>query len=58
MRDASSSPGTGRRRLTHCGPAMLAAAAACLPPVEAFGTYRPNSGWRKDEDLMKWLCSL
>ncbi len=36
-----------------------AAVAACLPPVEnSGGTCRSNSGWRKDEDLMKWLCSL
>jgi len=34
-----------------------AAVATCLPPVES-ETYRPNSRWRKDEDLMKWLCSL
>jgi hypothetical protein len=32
-----------------------AAVATCLPPVEACETYRPNSRWRKDEDLMKWL---
>jgi len=35
-----------------------AAVAACLPPVETSEGCRPSSGWRKDEDLMKWLCSL
>jgi len=35
-----------------------AAVATCLPPVDTSETYRPNSRWRKDEDLMKWLCSL
>jgi site-specific recombinase XerD len=35
-----------------------AAVAACLPPVEPSGAYRASGGWRKDEDLMKWLCSL
>jgi integrase/recombinase XerD len=34
------------------------AVAACLPPVETSGACSPNSRWRKDEDLMKWLCSL
>jgi hypothetical protein len=33
MRDAGSSPGTGGRRLTHCGPAMLAALAAVIIPT-------------------------
>ncbi len=35
-----------------------AAVVACLPPVEPSETLHPNSGWRKDEDLMKWLSSL
>jgi integrase/recombinase XerD len=35
-----------------------AAVATCLPPVETSETCRPHSQWRKDEDLMKWLCSL
>jgi integrase/recombinase XerD len=35
-----------------------AAVAACLPPVEISEACRPSGGWRKDEDLMKWLCSL
>jgi integrase/recombinase XerD len=35
-----------------------AAVAACLPPVATSGAYRTSGGWRKDEDLMKWLCSL
>ncbi|HTF24196.1 MAG TPA: tyrosine-type recombinase/integrase [Candidatus Limnocylindria bacterium] len=35
-----------------------AAVAACLPPVGTSETFRPSAGWRKDQDLMKWLCSL
>jgi site-specific recombinase XerD len=35
-----------------------AAVAACLPPVGSSETFRPSDGWRKDQDLMKWLCSL
>ena len=35
-----------------------AAVAACLPPVDTSEALRPNSGWRKDEELMKWLSSL
>jgi site-specific recombinase XerD len=35
-----------------------AAIAACLPPVDSSETFRPSDGWRKDHDLMKWLCSL
>ena len=35
-----------------------AAAAACLPPVDASEVRNRRNGWRKDEDLMKWLCSL
>jgi site-specific recombinase XerD len=34
------------------------AMAACLPPVETPEACRTSSGWRKNEDLMKWLCSL
>jgi integrase len=34
------------------------AVAACFPPVETSEALRPNSGWRKDEELMKWLSSL
>lgn len=35
-----------------------AAVAACWPPVETSEACRPNSGWRKDQDLMNWLQSL
>jgi integrase/recombinase XerD len=35
-----------------------AAVAACLPPVGTSETFRSTVGWRKDQDLMKWLCSL
>jgi site-specific recombinase XerD len=35
-----------------------AAVAACLPPVDTSEALRPNNGWRKDEELMKWLSSL
>jgi site-specific recombinase XerD len=35
-----------------------AAMAACFPPVETSEALRPNNGWRKDEELMKWLSSL
>jgi integrase/recombinase XerD len=35
-----------------------AAVAACLPPVDPSETFRPNTGWQKDEELMKWLNSL
>lgn len=35
-----------------------AAVATCLPPVDPSETSRPNAGWRKDEELMKWLRSL
>src|SRR6266566_49844 len=35
-----------------------AAVAACLPPVDTRETFRPSGGWRKDQELMKWLCSL
>ena len=35
-----------------------AAVATCLPPVSSSETSRPSAGWRKDEDLMKWLKSL
>jgi integrase/recombinase XerD len=35
-----------------------AAVAACLPPVETSEVCRPNSGWRKDQELMNWLQSL
>jgi len=35
-----------------------AAAAACLPPVDGLEARNRRNGWRKDEDLMKWLCSL
>jgi integrase/recombinase XerD len=35
-----------------------AAVAACLPPVRLSETLRPNVGWQKDEELMKWLNSL
>jgi integrase/recombinase XerD len=35
-----------------------AAVAACLPPVGPSETLRPNTGWQKDEELMKWLNSL
>ncbi len=33
-------------------------ALVCLPPVDTRETFRPSVGWRKDQDLMKWLCSL
>src|ERR1035437_2343501 len=39
-------------------PTKQAAVAACLPPVDTSEALRPNSGWRKDEELMKWLSSL
>jgi integrase/recombinase XerD len=35
-----------------------AAVAACLPPIDPSETFRPNTGWQKDEELMKWLNSL
>jgi integrase/recombinase XerD len=35
-----------------------AAVAACLPPVDTSDTPRRTVGWHKDQDLMKWLCSL
>jgi integrase/recombinase XerD len=35
-----------------------AVVAACLPPVDASEARNGRNGWRKDEDLMKWLCSL
>ena len=35
-----------------------AALAACLPPVSPSETSRPTAGWRKDQDLMKWLSLL
>jgi integrase/recombinase XerD len=35
-----------------------AAVAACLPPVDVSAACRPAAGWRKDEDLVKWLESL
>jgi integrase/recombinase XerD len=35
-----------------------AAVAACLPPVDTSEALHPNSGWHKDEELMKWLSSL
>ena len=35
-----------------------AAVAACLPPDGLLEIPRPNAGWRKDEELMKWLNSL
>jgi integrase/recombinase XerD len=36
----------------------MAAVAACLPPVTASITSRRCDGWRKDEELLKWLNSL
>jgi site-specific recombinase XerD len=36
----------------------MAAVAVCLPPVAASMSSRPNNGWRKDEELLKWLNSL
>lgn len=38
--------------------AKQAAVVACAPPVAKSETSRPNIGWRKDQDLMKWLSSL
>jgi integrase/recombinase XerD len=35
-----------------------AAVATCLPSVGPSETSRPNTGWQKDEELMKWLNSL
>lgn len=35
-----------------------AAVAACLPPVSTSETFLPTAGWRKEQDLLKWLCSL
>jgi integrase/recombinase XerD len=35
-----------------------AAVATCLPPVGPSETSHPNGGWRRDEELMKWLRSL
>jgi site-specific recombinase XerD len=34
------------------------ALAACLPPVEVSSKHRRVGGWRKDEELLKWLQSL
>jgi site-specific recombinase XerD len=35
-----------------------AAVLACIPPTAPSETSRPGIGWRKDEELMKWLSSL
>ncbi len=35
-----------------------AAVASCLPPLDTSEALRPNNGWRRDEELMKWLSSL
>jgi integrase/recombinase XerD len=35
-----------------------AAVAACLPPVDSSAERRPDGGWRKDADLIKWLDAL
>jgi site-specific recombinase XerD len=35
-----------------------AAVTACLPPVDSSDSHLRTSGWHKDQDLMKWLCSL
>jgi integrase/recombinase XerD len=35
-----------------------AAVAACLPPVSTSETFLLTAGWRKEQDLLKWLCSL
>ena len=36
----------------------MAAVAACLPPVATSIPSRRSDGWRKDEELLKWLNSL
>jgi integrase/recombinase XerD len=36
----------------------MAAVATCLPPVAASTTSRRSDGWRRDEELLKWLNSL
>lgn len=36
----------------------MAAVAACLPPVATSISSRRSDGWRKDEELLKWLDSL
>ena len=36
----------------------MAAVAACLPPVSTSVPFRRSDGWRKDEELLKWLNSL
>jgi hypothetical protein len=36
----------------------MAAVAACLPPVTTPIPSRRSDGWRKDEELLKWLNSL
>jgi integrase/recombinase XerD len=36
----------------------MAAVAACLPPVATSVPSRRSDGWRKDEELLKWLNSL
>jgi integrase/recombinase XerD len=35
-----------------------AAVAVCAPPVDSSKAHRPNNGWRKNADLLKWLESL
>lgn len=35
-----------------------AAVAACLPPPDTSEALRSNNGWRRDEELIKWLSSL
>ncbi|RQS68131.1 hypothetical protein DID96_19870 [Burkholderia sp. Bp8963] len=35
-----------------------AALAVCLPPVDAVVASPTSAGWRRDEDLLKWLQSL
>lgn len=35
-----------------------AALAACLPPVDSVVVSPASAGWRRDQDLLKWLQSL
>jgi integrase/recombinase XerD len=36
----------------------MAAVAACLPPDATSNSPHPKTGWREDEQLLKWLGSL
>jgi integrase/recombinase XerD len=36
----------------------MAAVTACLPPGATLISSRRSDGWRRDEELLKWLNSL